>query len=88
MSPEGFEPAIPARERQQTYALDRVATETLSQYSSKTLLKNYGNYNNAFPQQKESHLPNNVISLTLLLQQSRNILEHRLGSNKIKIILS
>jgi len=33
-----------------------VATETLSQYSSKTLLKNYGNYNNAFPQQKESQM--------------------------------
>jgi hypothetical protein len=26
MPPEGFEPAIPASERRQTYALDRAAT--------------------------------------------------------------
>jgi hypothetical protein len=66
-----------------------VAIETLLHYRSKTLLlKNYRNYNNAFPQQKESHLPNIVIAFTLVLQQSRNILEHKLGSNKTKIILS
>jgi len=28
MTPEGFEPTIPASERPQTYALDRAATET------------------------------------------------------------
>jgi hypothetical protein len=59
MSPEGFEFAIPAWERQQTHALDRVDTETLLKYRSKTLLlKNYGNYNNALTLQKEPHLPN------------------------------
>ena len=56
MSPEGFEPAIPARERQQTYTLDRAATEMLLQYRTKTLLlKNCGNYNNALPQQQKKN---------------------------------
>jgi hypothetical protein len=89
MSPKGFEPAIPAREGQQTYALDRAATEMLLQYRSKTLLlKNYCNYNNAHPRQRETHLPNMIIAFTLALQQSINISEDILGSNKINIIVS
>ena len=54
MSLKGFEPAIPARERQQTYALDRAASKMLLQYRSKTVfLKNYGNKNDALPQKKK-----------------------------------
>jgi len=76
MSLEGFELAFPTRERQHTYALDRAATEMLLQYRSKTvLLKNYGNYNKALPQQKKTNLPNIVIAFTLVLQQPRNILQ-------------
>jgi hypothetical protein len=38
MSPEGVEPAIPAGERRQTYALDRAATEEFLQYKNSVAL--------------------------------------------------